>query len=219
MSQVSKTCAGMHAQARAMTDSQQPIDPNVLPRAEVAPELDFAGWVGQLVNAHRSTLVRVAMSEGLLADEALDAVQDAFATFVQKREWRTLPRDTLDAPKLLATLVRNQARNARRRHSRKDEGMDSISGNAEVDTAWKQVDDLMIEAQEHVLLTGCINTLKEVQRTVVTERLFEGTSGLQVADELGLTPGNVAVILHRASERLRSCLAKSREHFGISRPS
>ena len=210
----------MNAEALAMTDSRQPptADPLVLRRDDVAPELDFAGWVGRLVKAHRSALVRVAMSEGLLADEALDAVQDAFATFVQKREWRTLPRDTLDAPRLLTTLVRNQARNARRRHSRKDEGMDSLSGNAEVDTAWKQVDDLMIEAQEHVLLTGCMATLKEVQRTVVTERLFEGTSGLQVADELGLTPGNVAVILHRASERLRSCLAKSRAHFGVAAP-
>ncbi|MDX2010400.1 MAG: sigma-70 family RNA polymerase sigma factor [Myxococcaceae bacterium] len=187
-----------------------------LPLHAVSPELDFSGWVGHLVTTHRSALMRAAMREGLLAEEALDAVQEAFATFIQRREWRSLPRDTADAPKLLTTLVQNHARNLRRKHSRKDEGMDALSGNAEVDTAWRQLDELMIEAEEHLKLTGCIATLKEVQRTIVTARFFEGASGLEVADEMGLTPGNVAVILHRAREQLRGCLEASREHFGMT---
>ncbi|MCU0699256.1 MAG: sigma-70 family RNA polymerase sigma factor [Myxococcaceae bacterium] len=192
--------------------------PPPLPLDAVPPELEFSTWVGQLVKAHRSGLMRAAMREGLLAEEALDAVQEAFATFIQRREWRSLPRDTADAPKLLTTLVQNHARNQRRKHSRKDEGMDALTGNAEVDTAWRQLDELMIEAEEHLKLTGCIATLKEVQRTIVTARFFEGASGLEVADEMGITPGNVAVILHRAREQLRGCLEASREHFGMSGP-
>jgi RNA polymerase sigma-70 factor (ECF subfamily) len=186
-----------------------------LPLHAISPELEFSTWVGQLVKSHRASLVRTAMREGLLAEEALDAVQEAFATFIQRREWRSLPRDTPDAPKLLTTLVQNHARNLRRKHSRKDEGMNAITGNAEVDSAWRQLDELMIEAEEHLKLTGCIATLKEVQRTVVTARVFEGTSGLEVAGEMGLTPTNVAVILHRAREHLRGCLEASRDHFGI----
>jgi RNA polymerase sigma-70 factor, ECF subfamily len=189
-----------------------------VPLDVVAPELEFSQWVGALVRSHRAALVRAAMAEGLLAQEALDAVQEAFATFIQRREWRALPRDIDDAPKLLTTLVKNHARNLRRKHSRKDEGMDALTGNAEVDTAWRQLDELMIEAEEHLKLTGCIATLKEVQRTIVTARFFEGASGLEVADEMGITPGNVAVILHRAREQLRGCLDASREHFGLAAP-
>jgi RNA polymerase sigma-70 factor, ECF subfamily len=181
---------------------------------EVQPALDFSAWVGRLVLEHRTMLVRASMREGLMAEEALDGVQEAFATFMARPEWRALPRDTDDAPKLLMTLVKNHARNARRRQSRKDEGMDAVTGNIEVDQAWKQLDELMVDAEEHLRLTGCIATLKEVQRAVVTARFFEGASGLEVATELGLTPGNVAVILHRARESLRRCLRSSREHFG-----
>lgn len=158
-------------------------------------------------------LVRVAMSEGLQAEEALDAVQDSFATFVEKPEWRSLPRDTPDAGRLLASLVKNQARNVRRLASRKDVGMDELTGDAAVDREQRQLDELLSEAEEHLRLTGCIATLKQVQQTVVTARFFEESTGVQVAHELGLQPGNVAVILHRAQGNLRGCLTASREKF------
>ena len=190
-----------------------PLKP--IPLDQVPPELEFSAWVGSLVRQHRGMLVRVAMGEGLQAEEALDAVQDSFATFVEKREWRTLPRDTPDASRLLATLVKNQARNARRLASRKDVGMDQVTGQAEVDQEQKQLDHLLSEAEEHLRLTGCIATLKQVQQTIVTARFFEGLPGHQVAQELGLQPGNVAVILHRAQGNLRSCLVASRETFRL----
>lgn len=191
---------------------------DAIPLSAVGAELEFSAWVGQLVVKHRAALVKASTAEGLLAEEALDAVQEAFETFLTRPEWRSLPRDSPDALKLLLTLVKNHARNARRKHSRKDEGMDAVTGNAEIDHARKQLDDLMVEAEEHLQLTGCISTLKEVQQTVVTARFFEGASGLDVAQELGLSAGNVAVILHRARESLRQCLESSRVHFGVASP-
>lgn len=191
-----------------MNASLEPI-----PLDQVPPELEFSAWLGSLVREHRGMLVRVAMGEGLQAEEALDAVQDSFATFVEKPEWRTLPRGTPDAGRLLASLVKNRARNVRRLSSRKDVGMDELTGNAAVDEKQKQLDELLSEAEEHLRLTGCIATLKQVQQTVVTARFFEGATGLQVANELGLQPGNVAVILHRAQGNLRGCLTASREKF------
>ncbi|MDP2269680.1 MAG: sigma-70 family RNA polymerase sigma factor [Archangium sp.] len=187
--------------------------PEPIPLDQVPPHLEFAQWVGALVREHRGMLVRVAVNEGLQADEALDAVQDGFAAFVEKPEWRDLPRDTPDASRLLATLVKNQARNLRRRASRKDAGMDALT--AAIDHEQKQLDELLEQAEEHLRLTGCIATLKQVQQTVVTARLFEGVSGQEVARELGLQPGNVAVILHRAQGNLRGCLETSREKFRV----
>ena len=188
--------------------------PEPIPLDQVPPHLDFSAWLGSLVREHRTMLVRVALNEGLQAEEALDAVQDSFATFVEKPEWHGLPRDTPDASRLLATLVKNHARNLRRLASRKDVGMDELTGQAAVDQEQKQLDVLLGEAEEHLRLTGCIATLAQVQQTVVTARFFEGLPGQEVARELGLKPGNVAVILHRAQGNLRGCLTASREKFG-----
>ena len=41
---------------------------------------------------------------------------------------------------------------------------------AHADQAWRQLDALLIEAQEHLELTGCIATLKALQRTASTAR-------------------------------------------------
>jgi RNA polymerase sigma-70 factor (ECF subfamily) len=42
----------------------------------------FTGWVSDLARAHTAALARVARAEGLQPDEALDAVQEAFHTFL-----------------------------------------------------------------------------------------------------------------------------------------
>src|SRR4051794_3506906 len=43
----------------------------------------FLGWVGELVHRHRGELAGVARAEGLTAEDAFDAVQDAFQTFIR----------------------------------------------------------------------------------------------------------------------------------------
>lgn len=172
--------------------------------------LAFSKWVGELVRRHRRALVWVALKEGLVAEEALDAVQDAFATFVRREEWRAIARDEAEAPKLLVTLVRNHARNARRRFERSAEPLSALSAEAEVDHARELLDAQLVRAEEHFQLTGCVATLDAQQRAIVTARLFEGASGAQVAFDLGISPGHVAVLLHRARQRLRTCLAWSR---------
>ncbi|MCA9590831.1 MAG: sigma-70 family RNA polymerase sigma factor [Myxococcales bacterium] len=184
----------------------------LMPIEDARREVERLRWMGELATRHRAKLVRVARAEGLSPEEALDAVQDGFVTFVERPEWHDLPRETPDAERLLATLVRNQARNQRRRHSRLDASLDDVGEPSLVDHA-RRVDDLIIAGEEHVRLTGCISALKEVQRSIVTARLLEGASGIEIARELGLTPGNVAVILHRAASNLRSCLDASRERL------
>ena len=58
-----------------------------------------------------------------------------------------------------------------------------------------------------MLAAQCVEKLAHVQRQVVTLRLLEDQPGVRVADLLGTTPGNVAVILHRAKRELRACMA------------
>jgi RNA polymerase sigma-70 factor (ECF subfamily) len=48
--------------------------------------------------------------------------------------------------------------------------------------------------------------LAEVQRAVVTLRMLDELPGEDVARQLGLTPGHVAVLLHRAKTNLHSCM-------------
>lgn len=172
----------------------RPATRRALPRTE---------WLGALVREHRASLVRIAVSEGLSGDEALDAVQEAAMTFLSRAKWLSLESKPDDAIRLLATLTRNQARNARRRHGRVNESIDQV-----MDCAGEaaSLDDAIQTAQEHVALTGCIQTLKGTQRAVVMARLLEGED---VPQTLGLTPGNVAVTLHRAREKLKLCVESS----------
>lgn len=185
----------------------------LVPRAK--RELARTRWVAALIGEHRAAMVRAALDEGLSADESLDAVQEAALTVLGRQEWARLDEAPDDAARLLATVVRNHARNLRKRHWRRDVSLDALPEAAEVDLAARQLDEALEEAQAHVALTGCLATLKETQRAVVLARFFEGSSGLEVAQSLGLTAGNVAVTLHRARKQLRSCVETSRSRFGV----
>ena len=55
-------------------------------------------------------------------------------------------------------------------------------------------------------LAGCLQALAERERTVVVQTFFADKAGDEVAKELGLSPGNVRVIRHRALARLRECM-------------
>lgn len=55
-------------------------------------------------------------------------------------------------------------------------------------------------------LSGCLAGLSEVHRQVVALRVLEELSGADAARALGLTPGHVAVLLHRARAQLERCM-------------
>jgi RNA polymerase sigma-70 factor, ECF subfamily len=170
---------------------------------ETAPP-GLTGWVSALARRHTTPLAAVARSEGLTGDDALDAVQDAFVTFLGLAQARKLFENEEDARGFLTVIVRNAARNARRRHHRAhladDTGAEELAGDS------PSVDSLIVEGEEHVALLGCVQKLVELHRHVVTMRMLEELSGAEAGDLLGLTPGHVAVLLHRAKVELRQCL-------------
>ena len=75
----------------------------------------FLEWVTRLVHTHRRRLYGLARREGLREEDSLDCVQDAFQTFLVLPQARRLVESNDDSIKLLSVLVRNHARNRRRR--------------------------------------------------------------------------------------------------------
>ncbi len=115
-----------------------------------------------------------------------------------------------DSIKLLTVLARNVARNRRRRHDRSRPHLsDEITLDGLPDRG-VSADQAVAEAQEYALVVGCMATLNQIQRAVVTLRLLDEVPGENVARMLGTSTGNVAVLLSRAKQRLRSCYADSK---------
>jgi len=175
----------------------------------VAPGGDgpgFLDWVTQLAHRHRARLYRLAMREGLREEDSFDAVQDAFHTFLLLPQARQLVGAHVDSLKLLSVLVRNHARNRRRKHST-SQPHDSAEETLALLPADKQpVDELIAQAEDFALMIGCLETLGKVQRSVVSLRMLDEVPGEDVGKMLGLPPSHVAVLLHRAKQSLRSCM-------------
>jgi RNA polymerase sigma-70 factor (ECF subfamily) len=172
-----------------------------------------ATWVGELMRGHAAAFVRAALDEGVTPDEALDAMQDAAVTFLTRSLWLDLESKPDEARALLTTLTRNHARNRRRRHGREVVPTDAIPDDAQPDLTREALERELEYARRHVLLTGCISTLRGHQRAVVLARVLDGQSSHDVARSLQLTPGHVAVALHRAKLRLQACVARSEKRF------
>jgi len=69
-----------------------------------------------------------------------------------------------------------------------------------------QLEARISEAEDFAMAAGCLDTLARLQRAVVKLRLLDDVPGQDVARLLGITPGHVAVLLHRALASLRSCM-------------
>jgi RNA polymerase sigma-70 factor (ECF subfamily) len=170
----------------------------------------FTTWVSKLAKVHARALAGVAVREGLSRVDAVDAVQEAFSTLLSLPQARELSLDDEGAERLMSVIVRNAARNMRRRHylKRPHEGLDEKNDLA---TELPDVDTLISAAEEHVALLGCVSQLGRIQRHVVTLRVLEELTPEDTARKLGLTSGNVAVLLHRAKKALNDCIEAGRD--------
>ncbi|MCA9662315.1 MAG: sigma-70 family RNA polymerase sigma factor [Myxococcales bacterium] len=168
------------------------------------PDSTFLTWVGELARTHTRALAATARREGLSPTDALDAVQEALHTFLLIPHARDLADDVDDSARLLRVVVRNVARNMRRRHHRARPHVEL--DDAPLSAAELSSEELLLRAEEHVRLRGCVDMLGELQRRVVTLRMLEEYSPREVADELGIKPGYVAVLLHRAKRSIERCL-------------
>jgi RNA polymerase sigma factor (sigma-70 family) len=166
----------------------------------------FLEWVTRLVHTHRGSLYGLARREGLGEEDALDCVQDAFHTFLLLPPARQLVDSDVESIKLLSVLVRNHARNRRRRHAiarPHDSSDDTLALLADEAIP---VDELIAQAEEFALMVGCVDHLGKLQRAVVSLRMLDEVAGEDVGAMLGLPASHVAVLLHRAKQNLRRCM-------------
>jgi len=168
---------------------------------------DALDALGHLVPAHRRALTLVARREGVSAEDAVDCVQDALCTFLQLAQRGGLPAEQGRIPAFLAGVVRNAARNRRRRHevARPHEEL-----TASPETGGPSSEELVAQAEEHVRLRACVDRLCDTQKAVVLLRLLDERPGEDVAGALGITRGYVDVLLHRAKVSLRVCMTDGR---------
>jgi RNA polymerase sigma-70 factor (ECF subfamily) len=164
--------------------------------------------LSDLVRRERSALAALARAEGATPEDAIDCVQEGLCTLlVAAREGKARPLPGAWGA-TLATVVRNAARNRRRRHDRARPHLELAERDL-ADAKTLPPDEIVVRAEEHVRLRACVDELCEIQKAVVTLRLLEEQPGEDVAQALGITPGYVAVLLHRATRTLRACVTKA----------
>ena len=168
-------------------------------------EPDVLGVVSDLARRGRAELVRVARREGASPEDAVECVQDALCTFLQLAQKEELPRERSEWSAFLAGVVRNAARNKRRRHH-VALPHDDVDALPLVASKGASAETLVAEAEEHVRLRACVDQLCETQKAVVMLRLLEEQPGEDVAASLGISRGYVDVLLHRAKASLRVCM-------------
>lgn len=161
-------------------------------------------WVSHLARDHAGRLAAIARHEGAGAADALDVVQDAFHTLLARPDIAVLRDKPEDAARVLSAIVRNAARNLRRRHYRAKPhvDVDDVELGARTPAPDEELESAITASQ----LAGCMAKLGDAHRHVVTLRVLEELSGDEAATELGVTPGHVAVLLHRARKQLEACM-------------
>ena len=154
-------------------------------------------------------LARIARAEGLLAEDAFDAVQEAFRAFIVRADARELVDRPEDARKVSGRADPQHgaqpapaARAARARIVSDAGVVDALPARRR---ASQPASSSRMEEREQ--LARCVGELGDAQRAVVTLRMLDEVPGEDVARMLGIAPGHVAVLLHRAKANLATCMA------------
>lgn len=160
----------------------------------------------ELVSRYQVIAHRVAWLVTRNADEAEDAVQEAFV-----KAYYALPRFNRGAPfrpwilRIAANEARNRVRSARRR-----EGL-ALRAAAEPGGAAPSPEAAALSREDAEALTRALGRLREPDQLVIAYRFLFELSEAEMADALGVRPGTVKSRLSRAMDRLRAQLAATEE--------
>src|SRR5262249_29717255 len=115
----------------------------------------FLGWVSQLVRRHRERLLAYARRRGLDAEDALDAVQDSFISFLRLPEAQAIAREGDDSLKLLTVILRHNVQNQTRKRGRRQRAQLAVESElAEEGTESSEM--LIANAEVLARVHGCI---------------------------------------------------------------
>jgi RNA polymerase sigma-70 factor, ECF subfamily len=182
-------------------------------RAPASPDLREA--LSQALVEHGDRLYALALRVARDPDLAADAVQEAFATALERAADF---RGEASLGTWLHRIVYNKAIDLLRRR-----GKDAVLADEDTlpaapdDTlgtrspSWSRPpDEILLGAEAVAALERAVGELTPLQRVVFEMREVEGRSTDEVAEILEIPSGTVRVHLHRARMRLRALLS---EHF------
>jgi RNA polymerase sigma-70 factor, ECF subfamily len=167
-------------------------------------EPGFLSWVAALVHQHRARLLAYARRDGLEGEEALDAVQDCFVSFLKLPVARSVARDGSDAIKLLTVLLRHDIQNRLRLRTRRRKAQLTLM-QEQTEQQSDTSEELLARYEELARVHGCILRMAELQRRVIMLSLVDQAPHEDIAEVLGVSAGYVRVLLHRAREHVRTC--------------
>lgn len=145
-------------------------------------------------------MYRIAASVMTSRDEASDAVQDAILRLWDRRDKLN---NVEDLKSYCISVVRNVCINSvkRRKMASATETTPEIVSDEDVhnEVEWRDYSDFVAKA---------MNRLPADQRYVLRLSAYGGFSNAEIADLLGISQGNVRVLLSRARNKLKELLSK-----------
>lgn len=145
-------------------------------------------------------LFRLALRITMNRAEAEDVVQDTLLKVCEHRsEWGQI--DNLEA--FAIATCRNRALDIVKRAGRNDKSIDEIDNGQ-----WTMVNgQSIIEAREQLsLVRKLMDSLPELQRTIMLLRDIEGKTYQEIAQALNISETQVKVYLHRARTKIKERL-------------
>lgn len=174
---------------------------------------DPSGWVER----HGDYLYRFAVAAVRHREAAEDLVQEALLA-----AWRArggFAGDASERTWLTAILKRKVTDWLRRRVVERDfaaepdafaDGLFDRRGHwKRRPAAWGDLGDPVARDEFRSALAGCLGRLPERLHAAFALRYLDERPGGEVCTELGLTPANLWVMLHRARLRLAACLTRT----------
>ncbi len=161
-----------------------------------------AGAVEELYDRFSSLVFRMSMQSMPTRAEAEDAVQEVFV-----RLWRTAERYDPERAALVTWVMlitrRHLVDRLRRKRARiQSTTLNESAGHPDADAS-VPIGARMEDREKYEALLAKIESLPELQRTVVTRTYLGGQTLRQVGEELDVPLGTVKSALSRALVRLR----------------
>lgn len=149
---------------------------------------------------HYTSMYRVAASVMRSDDEAADIVQDAMLRLFEKRNQL---ENIVDTKSYCINVVRNACLNklrGKKQHLSTDEVTDIDSAeDVHTELEWRDF---------YGIVSKAMSRLPVDQRNVFRMSVYGGFSNIEIAELLGITQGNVRVLLSRARIKIRKLLSK-----------
>lgn len=165
------------------------------------PETDpAAGWLESIYRENAAVVLQAAFRVTGSAEDAEDVLQTVFIRLARRND----PPDFSTGPQ---AYLRRAATNAaldivQSRRVRDGVSLEVVGGSADLDNA-PTPDRLHLGREIHDHLRRALSKLSRRSAEIFVLRYFEELDNEEIADQLGTTPGSVAVTLHRARTRLK----------------